>query len=360
MPTQGGVVADYSLLDRVLHRLALGSTALAELSFDLEKQFARPSAQRRDAVYVTGLARAGTTALMRTLHDSGQFASLTYDDMPFLLAPNLWAKLSGIDKRQRILQERAHGDGVQVDFDSPEALEEVFWRMQCGGDYIKPAFLQPHELSRPTLAQLRHYQSLVCRRYGRARYLAKNNNLMLRLSSMAAQQPDTTFLVVFRDPLAQARSLLQQHKRFLDADAFTRKYMTWLAHHEFGATHRPFRFHKDSPPIEGGPEQLTYWLDRWCEAYTYLYEVLERGGKNLVPVSYERLCNEPTCWRSLQHRLKLPEQASPFRAVPVTSPDAVEGLSSEQLGRALQVYRALDAMAAAVQDAEPRSFSKTG
>ena len=213
MPTQGGAVADYSLLDRVLHRLALGSTALAELSFDLEKQFARPSAQRRDAVYVTGLARAGTTALMRALHDNGQFASLTYDDMPFLLAPNLWAKLSGIDKRQRILQERAHGDGVQVDFDSPEALEGVFWRMQCGGDYIKPAFLQPHELSRPTLVQLGHYQSLVCRRYGRERYLAKNNNLMLRLSSMAAQQPDTTFLVVFRDPLAQARSLLQQHKR---------------------------------------------------------------------------------------------------------------------------------------------------
>lgn len=353
-------MADYSLLDRTLHRLALGSRALAELSFDLEKQFVPPLAQRRDAVYVTGLARAGTTALMRALHDSGQFASLTYDDMPFVLAPNLWAKLSGIGKKQRSLQERAHGDGVQVDFDSPEALEEVFWRMQCGADYIQPTFLRPHDLSRSALTQLRDYHSLVCLRYGRERYLAKNNNLMLRLASMSAQQPDTIFLVVFRHPLAQARSLLQQHKRFVGADAFTRRYMTWLAHHDFGATHRPFRFHKDSPPVQGEPEQLAYWLDRWCEAYTYLYEVLQRGGTNLVAVSYERLCNEPACWRNLQDRLKLPEQASPFRAVPVTSPEAVEGLSSEQLGRAMQLYLSLDAMAAAVHGVAPSSFSKTG
>jgi hypothetical protein len=340
-------MADYSFLDRVLHQLALASTAVTELSFDLEKQFAPSCTHRQDAVYVTGLARAGTTALVRALHDSGQFASLTYDDMPFLLAPNLWAKLSGMDKKQRTLQERAHGDGIQVDFDSPEALEEVFWRVYCGDDYIGSAFLQPHAPSAQTLVQLERYQDLVCQRYGRQRYLAKNNNLMLRLANMAGQQQDTTFLVMFRDPLTQSRSLAQQHSRFADADAFTRKYMTWLAHHEFGATHRPFRFSDDDPLVRSKPDQWAYWLDRWCDAYTYLLEVLGQGHANVVAVSYERLCNQPDCWIRLQRRLGLDERASPFRALSSGGLDEAHELPYSLVSRVRQLYKSLDDTAAA-------------
>jgi hypothetical protein len=340
-------LADYSFLNRVLHQLALGSTPIAELTFDLEKQFAPSCTHRQCAVYVTGLARAGTTVLMRSLHDSGQFASLTYDDMPFLLAPNLWAKLSGMDKKQRAMQERAHGDGVQVDFDSPEALEEVFWRVHCGDDYIRPAFLQPHTPCAQTLAQLKRYQDLVCQRHGRLQYLAKNNNLILRLATMAAQQRDTTFLVVFRDPLAQARSLLQQHSRFADADAFTRKYMTWLAHHEFGATHRPFRFSNDDPLVRGEPEQLAYWVERWCDAYTYFLAVLRQGHANVVAVSYERLCNQPGCWIGLQRRLGLVVRASPFRALSSGDSHEAQELPALLKNQARQLYQSLDDSAAA-------------
>src|SRR6516165_3389782 len=115
---------DYSRLDRLLHRLVLDAPTLNALLFDIEralflkrgssKGYGRP-------VYVVGLARAGTTSLMRALYDSGEFASLTYDDMPFVMAPNLWQVLSGINKKRRVSRERYHGDRIEVDFGSPEA-----------------------------------------------------------------------------------------------------------------------------------------------------------------------------------------------------------------------------------------------
>ena len=35
-------------------------------------------------IYVTGLARAGTTILLNTIYDTKKFASFTYRDMPLL------------------------------------------------------------------------------------------------------------------------------------------------------------------------------------------------------------------------------------------------------------------------------------
>ncbi len=99
--------------------------------FDIEKAMHGgdcPDATNGQHVFVSGLARSGTTLLMRMLHDTDEFASLTYRDMPLVMAPNLWRRLSGAFQKSMARQERAHGDGLQVDYDSPEALEEVFWR----------------------------------------------------------------------------------------------------------------------------------------------------------------------------------------------------------------------------------------
>ena len=49
-----------------------------------------------------------------------------YADMPFILAPNLWSKINL--NHQTELSERAHGDGILINSESPEAFEEVFWK----------------------------------------------------------------------------------------------------------------------------------------------------------------------------------------------------------------------------------------
>ena len=243
MPSCGPVLSqsDYGFGSRLLHRLALGSRAVAETAMDLDRNMFkvdREAAVTGQHVFVSGLARAGTTILMRQLHATGQFRSLTYRDMPFVLAPNLWAKLTGRAQKSGVAQERAHGDGIAVDFDSPEALEEVFWRHFCADSYIQDTHLIPMQADAETRGAFQSYVAAILLQSRVTRYLSKNNNNIMRLPSIADSFPRATILVPFRDPVAHAQSLLKQHQSFVDrhaTDKFARSYMTWLAHHEFGA-----------------------------------------------------------------------------------------------------------------------------
>ena len=238
----GAANGDYSATDRFLHRMALGVPVLPEMLHDLERVMylkSSPDAADGAHVFVCGLARAGTTVLTRELHRTGAFGSLTYRDMPFVLAPNAWQNLSRSSKLDA--KDRAHGDGIQVDLDSTEALEEVFWRVTCGEDYIHESSLSRHSPDAAELTAYEEFLRLVLRRTGRPRYLSKNNNNILRLPALAGQFPKAQILVPIRDPFQHAQSLLTQHLRFQSASGFEANYFKWLGHHEFGATHRPFQ-----------------------------------------------------------------------------------------------------------------------
>ena len=117
---------NYSLLQQKLHQFALSSKFMREVMFDIESSAVSINQTDDNHVFVSGLARSGTTILLNAIHESNEFASLSYKDMPFILAPNLWSKLS-FNKRNVDLVERAHGDGIKVSNESPEAFEEVFW-----------------------------------------------------------------------------------------------------------------------------------------------------------------------------------------------------------------------------------------
>jgi len=306
--------SDYSATDRFLHRLALGP--LAEMLHDIERaRFLKSSPEDSGRhVFVTGLARAGTTILMREIHRTGAFGSLTYADMPFVLAPNLWAGISRKGQKPGIRAERAHGDGIEVDTQSPEALDEVYWRVFDGGSYIAADGLAPYAPEEDRIDGYRDLMRLVMRRTGTGRYVSKNNNNILRLPALAAAMPAAVFLVPLRRPLDHAESLLAQHKRFLDADAFTQDYMTWLGHHEFGATHRPFLF--EGRPA-GDPMTLDYWLSVWLAAYRAL-DTAEAEAENILFVPYEALSADPAVWRAVAERIGVtPAAAGELR--PITS-----------------------------------------
>ena len=314
-------VSGYSGLDQMLHRLALGSSAVAEMSHDIERGLFLKSSppDNGNHVFVTGLARAGTTILMREIHRTGQFGSLTYADMPFVLAPNLWARLSSKGATPGTRAERAHGDGIEVDTQSPEALDEVYWRTFDGGSYIGADGLRPHAPDTDLIAGYRDLIRLILRRTAKPRYVAKNNNNILRLPSLAAALPDAQFLVPLRDPLSHAASLLSQHERFLNSDPFVRDYMTWLGHHEFGATHRPFLF--EGPP-PGDPMTLDYWLHVWIAAYAAL-DRAEADTTNICFVPYEALSADPAVWQAVARRIGVePRAAEELRPVADKAPGA--------------------------------------
>ncbi|MFN0115364.1 MAG: sulfotransferase [Paracoccaceae bacterium] len=323
-------MADYSTLAKVLHRLALGG--LGEMLHDIERaRFLKKAPEGSGKnVFVTGLARAGTTILMREIHGTGAFGSLTYADMPFVLAPNTWARLSKKGSKPGKRAERAHGDGIEVDTHSPEALEEVFWRVRDGKAYIKADHLLPHRPDAEAMSDYKDFIRLVLLRTGKTRYLAKNNNNFLRLGTLARAFPMSDVLIPVRDPLQHARSLLDQHKRFLTPDAFTRSYMTWLVHHEFGATHRPFRF---GAPAKGDPGGMDYWLRLWIEAHQVMLAV-EETLANIRFLPSEAIGQDAAMWRMIARRLEI--QAGPLREIRAPKVTAVgahdAGLAREALG----------------------------
>ncbi len=302
---------NYGSLSKFLHKLSLSYPSVGELCFDIELSVKRrelcPSINGQH-VFVSGLARAGTTILMRALYETGEFASLTYIDMPFVLAPNIWSKIVERSQRKMKKEERAHGDGILVDFDSPEAFEEVFWRTFIANSYIKKDKLLPHIVDEDIVEKFRAYVSLILRRYEKSRYLSKNNNNLLRLNSIKAAFPYSVVLIPFREPLQHSYSLMKQHQRFVrenENDPFSRKYMSWLVHHEFGSDHRPFEW-KSQISDAYEIESIDYWLSQWVSTYSILLDKFEKQSPRLFFICYELICSDTErVWGALTDRLDI-------------------------------------------------------
>lgn len=296
-------------MERLLYRIGLGSPAVVEASFDLEstrlsRQLGALTVSR--PVFVAGLARAGTTILTRNLHASGEFATSTYRDLPFPLAPNTWQAMSRPFRRRDVSTERGHGDGMIHNLDSPEAIEEVFWRHFCGSQYVQTDRLVPHRPSKASIQKYATFMKLVMIAYGRTRYLAKNNNNVLRLPAILDAFGDSIALIPFRDPLFQAASLLNQHLRGVELhreDPFRGKFMHWLGHHEFGADQRPFVF---GTMPEGDTSDLDYWLSVWTATYGHLADISAEYADRVMFVDYDRLCIEPSYFGAICRRIEIP------------------------------------------------------
>ena len=254
LSADGSFRSDYSFGERLLHHMALGLPWVSRASFDVDGLFTKDferSANRKH-VFICGLARAGTTILMRAFYQTGQFRSLTYRDMPFVLMPRLWHQLSKIlQQKKGVLRQRTHGDGITVDYDSPEAFEEVFWRTYAGRDYIHNDKLVPHVASKDLIERFQIYVNRILQgtsEIGESRYLSKNNNNILRLPTIRKAFPDSLVIIPFRHPIQQSVSLWEQHKKFCKRhqnDKFSYSYMRWLGHYEYGLNNKPFYFGKD-------------------------------------------------------------------------------------------------------------------
>lgn len=276
-----GATADYGVLDRFVHRLAFASPrlqiAVSELEGDVFGRRYRDIRVERP-VFVTGLPRAGSTLLLEILYASGEFASFTYRQMPFLMAPIFWSKLSRRSTAGES-RERAHGDGLSIDLDSPEALDEFVWQ----------AFLSERIFDGDRIVTLGEkdvdgrfrdaYSDLIrrivhLRREGAGaervpRYLSKNNANIGRLPALTSLFDDGTVLCCFRDPRTHVRSLMHQHERFTrmhEADRFAADYMRWIGHNDFGVNFKPIAFRPDLPTERDGE---AFWLRYWCDAYSH-------------------------------------------------------------------------------------------
>lgn len=288
----------YSAADRLLHHIALGLPALQKSLAEIEDSvFARALDAEPVAapVFLTGLPRSGTTVLLELLAQQPAFVTHTYRQMPFVMAPLLWERLAGNLRKADERRERAHGDGVEVGFDSPEAFEEILWQAFFPDHYKSDRIVLWRatdsaagftDFFRAHMRKLRHLG-------GGGRYLSKNNANIARLPLLARLFADAVFVIPFRNPADHIGSLMAQHRHFTKihkSDPFALQYMKWLGHYEFGAALKPIAF---GGPAAGPPEgegQADFWLRYWIAAYRH---VLDTAPEGAVIIDYDRLCREP-------------------------------------------------------------------
>ena len=249
----------YSALDRFVHRIAFLHPGVQIAAADIEDRlFARDldGIEIGAPIFITSLPRAGTTILLAALDSIPEVATHIYRDMPFVLAPLLWSRLCGRFRRQAVLHERAHGDGIAIGYDSPEAFEEVIWRCFWPEHFDSQGITLWSATEANADARefmTRHFRKIValrCKHAARPSLrLRKNNANIARLDLIAEMFPTAAVLVPLRSPLAHAGSLRRQHENFLrlhGEDAFTLRYMADIGHYEFGALHRPIRFQESA------------------------------------------------------------------------------------------------------------------
>jgi len=296
----------YSKLDRMLHHLAFSSINIQKSLAHIEdhiyaKALANVGIDR--PVFITSLPRSGTTLLLEILGSLDVFSAHTYRQMPFILLPLLWDKISRHFRTSDIAHERAHGDGMTYSLDSVEGFEEIlwhaFWPEKYQTDRINLWYEHDQDSDQEFDLFMRNHirKILTLRSHGMPthnRYVSKNNANISRIALIARMFPDAFILVPFRNPVDHIASMLRQHKHFNQIhaeDAFTQSYMKDIGHFDFGANFRPINFsgwlgQKDM----ASPCTANFWIQYWCAAFNHL---LSNRVENLFFVSYENCCAKP-------------------------------------------------------------------
>jgi hypothetical protein len=256
-------------------------------------------------IYVTGLARSGTTILLETLARHPDVATHRYRDFPMLFTPYAWNRwLELVPRREEPPAERSHGDGIAVTSESPEAFEEPLWMAFFPElhDAMQSAVLDAGD-HHPLFERFYrdHIRKLLAVR-DRRRYVAKGNYNVTRIGYLTRLFPDARFVIPVRDPVWHVASLMKQHRLFLDGqhdNPAARRHLRRVGHFEFGADRRPIRIGDGATTAEivelwRAGEEVRGWARYWAQLHHYIADLVERQQAAAIQiVRYEDLCAAP-------------------------------------------------------------------
>lgn len=232
-------------------------------------------------VFISGLARSGTTILLEKLSTLAGFATHRYRDFPFVMVPLYWNKFITLFGRERDAVERPHQDSIKITRDSPDAFEEPIWQ------HFFPAVHNPEKLHTLSAADRlgtfdefyqSHLRKILLLRNGN-RYLSKGNYNLPRIEYIADLFPNALFLVMIRHPYSHVESLVRQHQLFNQyavTDPNIGKYLQSAGHFEFGPQRQP---------INVCPKGTEFTLDSWsrgdefagyAQQWADVYDYVER------------------------------------------------------------------------------------
>ena len=206
----------------------------------LEDEISATAVER--PIFISGLARAGSTILLEILAGHDDVVSHRYQDYPLLFTPYWWNRLiERMPTREVPPAERTHRDGITVGPTSPEAFEEVLWMAFFPHLHqASQSDVLDEQTAHPQFEAFyrEHIRKLLRVRGGR-RYLSKGNYNVTRLEYLLKLFPDARFVVPVRDPVWHIASLMKQHALFCEGCSRhpeAVKHLRRVGHFEFGLT----------------------------------------------------------------------------------------------------------------------------
>lgn len=258
-------------------------------------------------IYITGLARAGTTIVLEMLDKHPDLATHRYQHLFIPYIPNLISLMLNYPKIFTKSYKRLHQDGILITRESPEAVEEIFWQKFFANIHDEEiSNIINGNISNPRFEQFykNHLRKLIIYQES-SRYLAKNNYSVTRLEYLLNLFPSSKFLITIRDPVSHIASLIKQTKLFMELERekpFLKKWLRIIGHYEFGhhqvcinvgnteLIHKIRKLWKNSRTYVKG------WAYYWTSIYNFIANCLDANKtlrKATLIVKYGDLCENP-------------------------------------------------------------------
>ena len=266
-------------------------------------------------IYITSLARSGTTIITEILSKAENVCSHTYGDFPGVFTP-YWKNY--LRQKKKFLEgkkvERTHGDRIMINNDSPDAFEEVLWM------YFFP---QIHQNSTTKIDFhknndfVKYYKDNIKKHLlvkNKKQYIAKANYNISRIESILKIFPDAKFIIPIRHPINHIASLVKQHNIYLNAAIDNPKIDGQLAasgHFEFGKIRQIVNmndsdYYENVTNLWEAGDEIKGWAHYWAGLYQAIKQLKQKSPELdacIKFIKYEDLCrqSDPTIDEIITH-----------------------------------------------------------
>ncbi|MFX1604234.1 MAG: sulfotransferase [Promethearchaeota archaeon] len=274
-------------------------------SIYLRKRLANYSINR--PIYVTGMARAGTTVTLEMLSRHPDVATHRYLHMVLPYTPHLIQLAANVLPLMKSPVERLHKDRMLVTRDSPEAVEEILWQRFFAGvvDEAESNILDANTRHPEFERFYREHIRKLLFNQNATRYAAKNNYNVSRMEYLQKMFPDVRFIVVVRNPFDHIASLAKQDMILGNLERADPRLLDWtkiIGHREFGSARIIINLDSSENvrtirSLWERPETYAKgWAVYWNAVYSHVHEKLESNpelAEATLVFRYEDLCESP-------------------------------------------------------------------
>ena len=261
-------------------------------------------------IFICGLARSGTTALLNNLYGHKDIGSFEYKDLPFVKTLHFWNQINKFFYKGLKSDERLHGDGIFINQNSPEAIEELIWRNFIK-DYEISGFFnflnEDYENKKLEEYLFKQIKKILKIRGNKTRYLSKGNYNIFRIRYIKKIFPNAKIIICFRDPIETSISSIKVHKKFLDLSKKNKYFDTrlnFMCHFEFGEKRKSVAETYQNSSFKHFNQEQYYYLKQWYKIYEMVlndYKDLD----NIIFINNKTILEKPDFIYNLLNKLEL-------------------------------------------------------